>query len=227
MAVEIVPAILSKTPDDFASKLHAVLPYVKRVQIDIMDGKFVPNITLQPGDFPPIPKKLLVEYHLMVEHPLDYVRKIGRKGAIYEIHIESLTGAGGRGGRSKRGAEEAGKDWVLLKEEVKKLKGNLALVLSPGTPVEEAAPFLPDAALVLVMTVYPGFSGQRYISKMEEKMKWLAARGAVVEVDGGLDIGTVRSSSKAGAALIGVASGIFSKPDVGKAIEELRRDAEG
>ena len=87
-------------------------------------------------------------------------------------------------------------------------------------------PYLSQIEFVLVMTVYPGFSGQKYITKMEEKMKWLKARGAIVEVDGGLDIGTVRSSSKAGATLIGVASGIFAKPSAKKAIEELKRDAE-
>src|SRR3989338_3436723 len=208
MGVEIVPAILVKTKDDFTAKLNAVLPYVKRVQIDIMDGKFVPNKTLPVEDFPPIPKKLLVEYHLMVENPLDCVKRIGKKGAIYELHVESL------------------KDVGAAIEEVKRLGGRVALAISPDTPVEAVAPYLSQIEFVLVMTVYPGFSGQKYIAAMEEKMKWLRARGAVVEVDGGLDIGTVRSSSEAGATLIGVASGIFAKPDVGKAIEELRKDAE-
>ena len=208
MAVEIIPAILVKTKEDFNAKLDAVLPYVKRVQIDVMDGKFVPNKTLDVSEFPPIPKKLLVEYHLMVENPLDYVKKIGKKGAIYELHVESL------------------KDVGAAIAEVKKMGGRVALAISPDTPVEAVAPYLKQIEFVLVMTVYPGFSGQKYIAAMEEKMKWLRARGAVVEVDGGLDIGTVRSSSEAGATLIGVASGIFAKPDVGKAIEELRKDAE-
>ena len=208
MAVEIIPAILVKTKEDFTAKLDAVLPYVKRVQIDVMDGKFVPNKTLDVSEFPPIPKKLLVEYHLMVENPLDYVKKIGKKGAIYELHVESL------------------KDVEEAIAEVKKMGGRVALAISPDTPVEAVAPYLKQIEFVLVMTVYPGFSGQKYIAAMEEKMKWLRARGAVVEVDGGLDIGTVRSSSEAGATLIGVASGIFAKPDVGKAIEELRKDAE-
>ena len=208
MAIEIVPAILVKDAADFSKKIAAVAPYVKRVQIDVMDGKFVPNETLAPEKFPSIPKKLEVEYHLMVKEPLEYVRRIGKKGAIYELHIESL------------------KDVGAAISEVKKMGGRVALVISPDTKVETVEPYLSQIEFVLVMTVYPGFSGQKYIAKMEEKMKWLKARGAVVEVDGGLDIGTVRSSSKAGATLIGVASGIFAKPSAKKAIEELKRDAE-
>lgn len=210
MAVEIIPAILSKTSEDFSSKLGAVLPHVKRVQIDVMDGEFVPNKTLDVEKFPAIPAKLLVEYHLMVEDPLEYVKKIGRKGAIYELHVESL--------------EEVGIGTAI--GQVKKMGGRVALAISPDTPVEMVEPYLKQIEFVLVMTVYPGFSGQKYIAGMEEKMKWLRKKGAVVEVDGGLDIGMVKSAARAGATLIGVASGIFAKPDIGKAIEELREDAE-
>lgn len=207
MAVEIVPAILVKDAADFSKKIAAVAPYVKRVQIDIMDGKFVPNKTLQPEEFPEIPEKLLVEYHLMVENPLAYVKRVGKKGTIYELHVESLRDVG------------------AAIAEVKKMGGRVALAISPDTPPQAVAPYLPQIEFVLVMTVYPGFSGQKYIAKMEEKMRWLSSRGVVVEVDGGLDVGTVRSAVKAGATLIGVASGIFAKPDAGKAIEELKRDA--
>ncbi|VVC00240.1 Ribulose-phosphate 3 epimerase family protein [uncultured archaeon] len=224
--VEIIPAILVKDAAEFERRISLVAPYVKRVQIDIMDGKFVPNETLAPEKFPPIPSKLLVEYHLMVEKPLEYMKRIGKKDAIYEIHLESLTGASGRGGGCVRSVDEVKKDWQLLQAEAKKMKSRLALVLSPDTPVEEVAPYLKDVEFVLIMTVYPGFSGQKYLSAMEGKMKWLKERGVTVEVDGGLDIGTVRSSSKAGATLIGVASGIFAKPDIKKAIEELTKDAE-
>ncbi len=227
MGIEIIPAILVKSKEDFAARIAAVSPHVSRVQIDIMDGKFVPNTTLQPEDFPPIPKHLLVEYHLMVENPLDYVKRIGKKNSIYEIHLESLTGAGGRGGASKKPAQEVAKEFSILQGEAKKLKSSLALVLSPDTPAKDADPYLSQVKFVLVMTVYPGFSGQKYIAEMENKMRYLKGKGAVVEVDGGLDVGTARSAAKAGATLIGVASGIFSKPDIKKAIEELKMDAEG
>ena len=207
--IEIVPAILVKSREEFAAKIAQVAPYVSRVQIDIMDGKFVPNATLPVENFPAIPKNLLVEYHLMVENPLEWVKKIGKRGAIYELHIEAL------------------KNPQETINEVKKMGGRVALVISPDTPVSAVEPYLSQVEHVLVMTVYPGFSGQSYLSAMEEKMRALVAAGAVVEVDGGLAVGTVKRAAAAGATLIGVASGIFSKPDVKAAIEELKKDAEG
>lgn len=207
--VEIVPAILVKDKSDFSSKIAAVAPHVKRVQIDVMDGKFVPNATLAPEEFTPIPPHLIVEYHLMVNEPLEYVKRIGKKGAIYEMHVESL------------------KDVDAAISEVKRIGGRVALVVSPDTPVEKLEPYLKKIEHVLVMTVYPGFSGQSYLSKMEEKMRWLKARGVVVEVDGGVGIGSAKTAARAGATLLDVASAIFSKPDTKKAIEELKKDAEG
>ena len=209
--VEIVPAILSKTREDFERKVASVSEHVKRVQIDIMDGKFVPNATLPIGEFPPIPPHLLVEYHLMVENPLECAGRIGKKGAIYELHIESLDGIG---------VEKA-------IAGVKRMGGRVALAISPDTPVSAVEPYLSKVEHVLVMTVYPGFSGQEYLPAMEEKMRQLAKLGAVVEVDGGVGLGSARTAAKAGATLLGVASAIFAKPDVAAAIRNIKADAEG
>jgi len=206
--IEIVPAILVKDKADFEAKASAVAPHVSRVQVDVMDGRFVPNTTLAPEEFPQIPAHLLAEYHLMVEHPLDYVKRIGKRGAIYELHIESLANP------------------AAAIAEVKKMGGRVALAISPDTPVSAVAPYLPQIEHVLVMTVYPGFSGQKYLPAMEEKMRALRAMGAIVEVDGGVGLGTARRAAAAGATLIGAASSIFSKPDAAKAIEELKNDGE-
>ena len=206
--VEIVPAILVKDKADFAAKIAAVAPHVTSVQIDIMDGKFVPNITLPVEEFPPIPHHLLVEYHLMVENPLDYVRRIGKKGAIYELHIESLPDVG------------------AAISAVKKMGGRVALAISPDTPISSIVPYLSHVEHVLVMTVYPGFSGQKYLPAMEEKMRALSKMGAVVEVDGGVGMGSARTAAAAGATLLGVASAIFAQPDVARAIIEVKKDAE-
>ena len=209
MALEIIPAILVKTKEDFAQKVVSVAPYVTRVQIDIMDGKFVPNTTLAVEEFPAIPKNLIVEYHLMVENPLEWVKRIGKRGAIYELHVEAL------------------KDVQEAINEVKKMGGRIALAISPDTPVSAVEPYLPQIEHVLVMTVYPGFSGQSYLPAMEEKMRHLADKGTVVEVDGGVGLGSAKRAAAAGATLLGVASALFSKPDIKSAIEELKKDAEG
>jgi ribulose-phosphate 3-epimerase len=224
--VDIVPAILVKDAVEFSKRIALVEPFVSCVQIDIMDGNFVPNETLQPKDFPAIPKKLKVEYHLMVDEPLEYVRKIGKKNAIYEFHIESFSKAGGRGGKGSVKGKELERRVDEAIAACKKLKSEAALVLSPDTPAESLLPFKGKIRQVLVMTVYPGFSGQSYIAEMEKKMKWLTDNGFVVEVDGGIDIGSAKTAARAGAILLGVASGIFAKPDIGKAIDALKKDAE-
>jgi len=207
MGIEIVPAILVKDKADFEKKIASVAQHVSRVQIDIMDGKFVPNETLAPEEFQPIPPHLLVEYHLMVQSPLDYVRRIGKKGALYELHIESLSNP------------------ASAIAQVKKMGGRVALAISPDTPVSKVAPYLSQAEHVLVMTVYPGFSGQKYLPAMEAKMRELAKMGAVVEVDGGVGMGSARTAAAAGATLLGVASAIFGQPDVAKAIAAIKKDA--
>lgn len=223
--VEVVPAILVKSVEDFSSKIALVSPYVSRVQLDIMDGKFVPNETLAVELCPEIPKHLLVEYHLMVEHPLEYVKRIGKKGAIYELHLESFTKAGGRGGKSRNPKAEP--EVLEAISQIKKMGGRVGIAISPDTPVEEVEPYLKQVELVLVMTVYPGFSGQKYLPEMEQKMRWLSKRGVVVEVDGGVDIGNARRAAAAGATLLGAASSIFAKPDLKKAIADLEKDAQG
>jgi ribulose-phosphate 3-epimerase len=163
----------------------------------------------------------------MVENPLEYVKLIGKRGAIYEFHIESFSKAGGRGGVGSVTGKELEKKVDEAIAAVKKLGSEAALVLSPDTPCEMLLPFRGKIRQVLVMTVYPGFSGQKYIARMEKKMQWLSENGFVVEVDGGIEIGNARRAAKAGATLLGAASAIFSKPDVGKAIEGLKGEAEG
>ncbi|MCX8197274.1 MAG: ribulose-phosphate 3-epimerase [Candidatus Micrarchaeota archaeon] len=207
MGIEIIPAILSYTKEDFEAKVRLVQPYVKRIQIDVMDGKFVRNKTLDPAFFPPIPSGLEAQYHLMVEDPLDFVKKISHKGAIYEVHVEALEDIGS------------------AISQIRKLGGKAALALSPDTPAQAAIPYLGQISHVLVMTVYPGFSGQKYLASMEPKIKELSLAGAKVEIDGGVEVGTVRRAAKAGATMFAAASAIFSKPDPKKAIEELLQDA--
>ncbi|MCX8197982.1 MAG: hypothetical protein N3F07_02180 [Candidatus Micrarchaeota archaeon] len=222
--IEIVPAILAKTKEEFYSKLSKVAPYVSRVQVDVMDGEFVPNKTVGIGDIGKIPPHILPEYHLMVEDPVAYAEEIGRRGAVYEIHLESFTKAGRMGGIGKN--PKAQDELMEAIRRIRKMGGRVGLALSPDTPASQAFPFLGYVELVLVMTVYPGFSGQKYIAEMEPKMRLLAGKGALVEVDGGIEVGTARRAASCGAALLGAASAIFSKPDAKKAIDELQEDAQ-
>ncbi|MEM4348326.1 MAG: hypothetical protein QXN37_02030 [Candidatus Anstonellaceae archaeon] len=206
--IKIVPAILSKTKEDFQDKLKRVQSFVDMVQVDVMDGVFVPNKTLEPEFFPNFPKGMKVEYHLMVNSPLEYVKRIGHKKAIYELHVEALT------------------DINKAIKEVRGMGGDVALAISPDTPSSTVEPYLDQITHVLVMTVYPGFSGQKYLQTMEDKIMRLARLGAIVEIDGGVEVGVVKRAAAAGATMFAAASAIFSKGDVKRAIDELMQDAQ-
>ena len=211
MKRQIAPAILVKDKDEFKRRIEKVKPYVSRVQIDIMDGKFVPNRTLQPIDMDlSLLEDLEAEYHLMVENPLEYVTQIGKEGPMhtYQFHIESF--------KAKEEIEAA-------ISHVKKISSNIFLALSPDTPASAVEPYLQKIDGILVMTVYPGFSGQSYLEKMDDKIRALRkmAPSLPIEVDGGITKQTIAHASAAGATLFGAANAIFAAEDAGSAIEEL------
>lgn len=207
----IVPAILVKDKDEFVRRIQKAKPYVSCVQIDIMDGKFVPNRTLQPTDMDfSVLDDLEVEYHLMVENPLEYVKQIGKHGQMhtYQFHMESF--------KSPAEIENA----ISF---VKKMDAKVFLALSPDTPVTAVFPYLRKIDGILVMTVYPGFSGQSYLSKMGEKIKQLRKMSSElpIEVDGGVTKETIKHAAAAGANLFGAANALFGAQDIGQAVEEL------
>lgn len=211
MKRQIVPAILVKDKDEFKRRILKAKPYVARVQIDIMDGKFVPNRTLQPQDMDfSVLEDLEVEYHLMVETPLEYVKQIGKRGQMhcYQFHIESF--------KSKEEIESA----ISL---AKSMDAKVFLALSPDTPASAVFPYAKEIDGILIMTVYPGFSGQSYLEKMGDKIRELhsLAPNLPIEVDGGITKETIKHASEAGATLFGAANALFGATDIGQAAEEL------
>jgi len=231
-SIEIVPAILSKTREDMAKKISLVKDYVNRIQIDIMDGIFVPNKTLDVGFFPSFPKDKIIEYHLMVQDPLTYfkqiyekTKEIKSKNMVFELHFESFSKTGGRGGSEIKN-KNLESELLNALDQIKNTGAKVGLAISPDTPITSVIPFLKYLDLVLVMTVYPGFSGQKYIYEMEKKISALSDLGIKVEVDGGIDSKTAKSAAKAGATLLCAASSIFSSKDIKSAIEELKTSAQ-
>ncbi|OIO22080.1 hypothetical protein AUJ17_01015 [Candidatus Micrarchaeota archaeon CG1_02_47_40] len=204
--VEVIPAILVKNEEEFESRARDVAGLVKRIQVDIMDGKFVPNKTLQANELPVIPAGLEPEYHLMVQNPEEAIKEIGKRNATYIFHYEAVE------------------DAELLISIVKKMGAKVGIALSPDTPAEKIKDLLRSIDMVLVMTVYPGFSGQKYIKEMEQKirkLKWWN-KDVRIEVDGGINEQTALGAIRAGADSIAVASAIFSSPETRKAIEKLK-----
>lgn len=210
--VEIVPAILSKTKEDLMQKISRVSE-AAILQIDLMDGKFVNNKTIGLEELGELPRNKIIEYHLMVANPLEWVEKLpGGKNNIFEVHIESVDD----------------EKVLAVKRLVEKKGSKLFWVVNPPTQISALEGKMDGVEGVLVMAVHPGKSGQSYIAEVERKMTALGAKypGIVIEVDGGIDTKTAISAVKAGANRLAAASALFSKEDANKAYFELKKAAE-
>lgn len=187
------------------------------LHVDVMDGHFVPNISIGV----PVVKslrpavKLPLDVHLMISKPLDYLGAFLDAGAdLITFHIESES------------------EPALAIATIRKRGKRAGLVLKPATPAERAFPFLPLIDVVMVMTVEPGFGGQKFMPGMLPKIEALreeAQRQGLplhIEVDGGIDPATVPLAVRAGADVLVAGSALFSKPDYAGAVRDLRAAAE-
>ncbi len=187
------------------------------LHLDVMDGRFVPNITFGAPVIKSIRNKtkLVFDVHLMIDEPLKYIEDFKKAGAdLITFHIESSSPAG---------------------ETVKKILDcgcKAGISIKPGTAAEEVFPYLDKLAMVLVMTVEPGFGGQSFMPETMEKIKTLRAeierRGLSVDiqVDGGINEKTVETAAAAGANVFVAGSAVFGAEDAAKAISDLRKLAE-
>lgn len=187
------------------------------LHLDVMDGKFVPNITFGAPVIKAIRKhtSLVFDVHLMIENPLAYIEDFAKAGAdIITFHIESASPA---------------------KETVDKILEcgcKASISVKPATPVEEVFPYLDKLSMVLIMTVEPGFGGQSYMYEMADKIKALRSeierRGLSVDiqVDGGINEKTVEHAANAGANVLVAGSAVFNAQDSAQAIATLRTMAE-
>jgi ribulose-phosphate 3-epimerase len=208
--IEIVPAILVKTMDELKERVKEVESCVKRVQVDIMDGIFVPNKTIQPEDMSNFKTKLMKEVHLMVDDNEKYVEDFLKLGFdMIIVHVESCKN---------------------VKKIIKKVKDRgkkIALAINPPTPLSAIEHYLNDLDMVLIMSVNPGFSGQGFIPEVLTKIKELRKmkKDLDIEVDGGIKLGTTKLVAGAGANIIVSCSGIYSFEDKKKAVELLKKEA--
>ncbi|MDI6826697.1 MAG: ribulose-phosphate 3-epimerase [Candidatus Aenigmarchaeota archaeon] len=208
--IEIVPAILVKTVDELNERVKEVEPHVKRIQLDIMDGIFVPNKTIQPEDMNNFKIKLMKEAHLMVEDNEKYVEDFLNLGFdMIIVHYESC------------------KDIPAIIKKVKEKGKKIALAINPPTPLSAIKDYLDDLDMVLIMAVNPGFSGQGFDSSVLSKIRELRSmrKDLDIQVDGGIKVGTARLAAKAGANIFASCSGIYNFEDKKKAIEALKNDA--
>ncbi len=179
---------------------------VKWLHVDIMDGIFVPNITFGYGFVGAMRKvsDLVLDVHLMIDRPIRYVQQFCDAGADYlTIHVESDT------------AENT----KLALEKIRSLGVKPGIVVKPNTPAEAIAPYLSMVDLVLVMTVEPGFGGQKFMGHMMPKLSQLRQMldavnpGCHLEVDGGVDLVTCEACKENGADVLVAGSAFYGSQD--------------
>lgn len=204
-SIEIVPAILAKTRKELLKRINLVKPYVKTVQIDIMDNDFVPNKTIGLESLHDLPCGVQYEFHWMVNNPENYIKEI-KGNNLHIVHIEAKM------------------DFIKAKKTTEKNGGKIAIAINPPTSVEKAFAYEQKVSQVLVMSVNPGFSGQSYIKEVEHKIKILRVRNPEldIEVDGGVNLQTIGSAHASGANKLCAASAIYENKDIKKAIDNLR-----
>jgi len=219
MSPEIVPAIIAKNFRDLKKKAQLVSPYVDWIQIDVMDGKFVPNETWNEPEklkklLKQLPLGIKIEAHLMVKNPyLAFSKWIAGGCKRVIVHWESL-------GIDKR--EELKK----IIEKSKKAKREIGLAFNPETPWQEAKEFISkkEINLVLLMSVLPGFSGQEFKKGTLDKIASLRkfSQSIKIGIDGGVNGKTGKFAVIAGANILVVGSAILDcKEGVKKAIQNL------
>jgi ribulose-phosphate 3-epimerase len=208
----VAPSILSADFSQLGAQVADVMAAGARlIHVDVMDGHFVPPITIGPLVAGSIADQVheaggALDVHLMIERPADQVAEFARAGAdCITFHFEADAHAH----RTLGAIREAGC-----------LAG---LALNPGTPAESVTELTGSADVVLCMSVNPGWGGQAFIASSPEKASRLRrlAPGAMIEVDGGLDAETVRSVAEVGASLFVAGSAVFGDPEPAEAYRRI------
>jgi ribulose-phosphate 3-epimerase len=199
----IVPAIIAGSQGKLDVMLKRLKGKVGRVMLDVMDGRFVPNRSLD-FDFR-LPEGFEYEVHMMAVDPLERLSTMAGKVDIAILHVETLT------------------DVRAAIERVRGLELKLTLALNPGTGIDAIEPYLDEVDCVLVMTVDPGAYGGRYIPEALEKVRRIRALDpdVPIEVDGGMNAENSRAAREAGANVIASGSFILKSGDVTQAVEAL------
>ncbi len=209
--IKVAPSILSADFSCLSKELKAAqLAGADLIHIDVMDGHFVPNITIGPVVVKDIRKvtKLPLDVHLMIEQPQNFIDSFIRAGSdMITMHIETI---------SKR-------SFRVESLELRKNNIKVGISLNPATPLKKIEGLLGLVDLVLVMTVNPGFSGQEFISSAVPKIKELRKTfDGDISVDGGINADTARRVVAAGANILVAGSYIFKSKNYTEAIRSLR-----
>lgn len=209
----IAPSVLAADFANLAREIENIEQQVHLLHIDVMDGHFVPNISLGPPVIASLRKAsdLYLDCHLMITDPLAYLEPLKEAGADgVTVHIEAVP------------------DPSPVASEAALLGLDFGLVINPPTPVSAIDPYLDLVTMVVVMSVHPGFGGQRFIEgalpKIERLREIIDVRALPVDiqVDGGVDLHTVRPAREAGADVFVAGTSVFHASDPVAAVKKLQ-----
>lgn len=216
--IRIAPSVLSADFGRLAEEIARVeAAGADWIHLDVMDGRFVPNITIGPPVVKAIRKvtKLPLDVHLMIVEPERYVNAFAEAGAdTITVHVEASTHLH----RTLQTIRAAGK--------------RAGVTLNPATHEDTLRYAMDLVDLVLVMSVNPGFGGQSFLDLVLPKVRAIremidaTGRDIDLEIDGGIDVHTAERAAAAGARVLVAGNAVFSKPDYGAAIEAIRASAE-
>ena len=217
-SVRVAPSILAADFANLATEVATVESTVSMLHVDVMDGHFVPNISLGPPVIASLrdATSLYLDCHLMITDPLSYLEPIATAGADgVTVHIEAVPNP------------------EPVFKEAEKLGIDVGLVINPPTPETAVSRFLERCSMVVVMSVHPGFGGQSFMSETMPKVVALresidsAALATDIQVDGGINSHTARIAAEAGATILVAGTSVFRTGDAAAAVREILANATG
>lgn len=215
--VKIAPSILSGNFLNLEPDIRMVNGNADLIHIDVMDGSLVPNISFGFPVMEAIAKVVTVpmDVHLMIVNPDKYIERFAKCGAsLISFHLEA--------------AEQSGKDPKDIIAMIKGCGAKAGLAINPDVDVEKLFPYIEDVDFFLIMSVFAGFGGQKFIENSVDRIKTLKSemerRGVIkeIEVDGGVSRNNARILESAGATMLVAGSSVFKAANPAEAIAELR-----